>query len=133
MTDAERIQQLKNDYVFFKELLKDTELAKFFKDEHPYASIQQRRDFPDGAYFISLRTGVNSDQYVSFVIKDEQLLGHWDHFLTNYSGYRCYCTPNFVIHEDIGYGFGSWRYITYDRDGNQLSDRSKQDYGCCCG
>ena len=120
----------KKQYELLKDLLGDTELSRFFKDEYPVAAVQHKRDLDNG-FFISLKTGYNMDQFVSFVVKDDELVFSLDHYLCNYCGYMCYCTPDLIIHEDIGHAFGSWTYKTYDTDGNQLDQTSKRDYGCC--
>lgn len=131
MADIE-LKKAEDDYKFYKELLKGTKLEKFFNDKYPRVFIQQKVDFSYGGYFVCLRTGYNSDQFISFVMEGKELLGCWDHYLTDYCGYRCYCGPDSIIHEDIGYGFGSWTYNRYDHNGTLLSSKSEQDYGCCC-
>lgn len=125
--------KLKNDeqYNLIKDLLKDTCLSKFFNDAYPSCAVQQKRNFENGC-FIHLRTGINSDQHISFVIKDNELSSYYAFYQNNYEGYNCYCTPDLIIHEEIGYGFGSWKYNNYDLNGNIIDKKSKQEYGSCC-
>ena len=118
-------------YKVCKDLFTDTDLEKYFTDAVPTAYIEQKTTLEDGC-FICLRTSYNADRYISFVVKDSVMISYYEHFLTNYSGYKCYCTPDGIVHEDIGYGFGSWSYYTYDLNGNELSHKSKQEYGSCC-
>ncbi len=121
----------KEQYELLKDLLIGTKLSKFFDNKCLIADIEQKRDFENG-FFLCTRVGENLSQYISFVVKNEELVFSIDHYVHNYSGYQCYCTPDLIIHENIGHGFGSWTYRTYDLDGNLLSERSERNIGCCC-
>lgn len=111
-------------YNFLKELFKDTELDELFNDRYPRASIEQKRDFENGC-FVNLKTSRDYDQYISFVIKDNELVFSLSHYLKNRQGYKCYCTPDLIIHENSGF-MGSWIYLEYDLNGNLLSQKSKR-------
>lgn len=70
---------------------------------------------------------------VSFNTKTEELFC-LRHYLHNYGGYNIFI-PNGqnYIKQDIGYGFGSWKYNELNLDLTEKASRSKQEYGSCCG
>ena len=118
-------------YKFFTNLFAGSELAKYFNDKAPNVYLNWKTDIANG-FFLGLRTGFNADQYLSFVVRDNTIISYYEYYLSNYCGYKCYCSPDGIIHEDIGYGFGSWKYKAYSPEGDELSSNSKQEYGSCC-
>ena len=129
--------KVKNDiYKELKELLKDTEVAKCFNDDYPFVYIdcfeyiEQEGELPD-AVFMSVRTGYNTDQVITFV-KDSDGIFTKSYYRKNYGGYVCRCDGK-QIRETINYGFGSNVVNVYDLHFNLLECKKEQSYGCCCG
>ena len=120
----------KENYDYFKDTLKNTEVAEKFNDEYAFAYIEQEVKLSDGA-FASFRTGYNTDQIITFV-KDKDGIFTKDYYRKNYGGYDCRCDGE-KIRETINYGFGSKVVNMYDLHFNLLETKKEQSYGCCCG
>ena len=120
----------KENYDYFKDTLKNTEVAEKFNDEYAFAYIEQEVKLSDGV-FVSFRTGYNTDQVITFV-KDKDGIFTKDYYRKNYGGYDCRCDGE-KIREVINYGFGSVVTNIYDLHFNLLDCRKVQSYGCCCG
>lgn len=118
------------NYRSFKEMLKDTEAAKYFDDKYAFAYIEQEKDLDNGGKFVSFQTGYNRDRVISFVKINNKLYVKTG-YRNNYGNYSC-TSDGKTITEHINYGFGSNKKIRYDLSFNEISEESHQDYGCCC-
>ena len=118
-----------SNYDVFKNLLKDTSVAKLFDDKYRFAYIEQEIELLNGV-FVSFRTGYNTDQVITFV-KDGDVFFTKDYYRRNYGNYDCRCNGE-KIRETINYGFWSETVNIYDLHFNLLDTSNSQSYGCCC-
>ena len=55
------------------------------------------------------------------------------HYLYNYGGYRIFVAEEEnCVKQEIGYGWGSWKYADLNLDLSLIREYAKQDYGCRC-
>lgn len=133
--------QKRNIMIFVKECCKNNE------------SVLKTINNYDGCF---LEWCEEIDEYVVFtvvcgILRSETVIGDANEYLTisinkntkevfclsnylhNYSGYKIYLKrEEKSIKQNIGYGFGSWRYNTLNLDLTEKESYSEHDYGCCC-
>lgn len=133
MTFAERIE-------FIKECCKENEVVsktisrysgcglQWFKEVNEFVVFTVLAGSTDGTY---LR---DANEYVTISLntKTEQLFC-LTHYVHNYCGYNIFISEGKdYINQNIGYGFGSWKYLELNLDLTEKSSRSEQNYGSCC-
>ena len=119
------------NYLYFKNLLKNTDAADKFNDDYSFAYIDAEKTFPDGTVFVSFRTGYNTDQVISFTQRNGQIYTKTG-YRNNYGNYECRPLDDGIL-ETKNFGFGSIQKTTYDLCFKELTSKSEQNYGCCCG
>ena len=130
-------QSLEDEKVRFeyvKDLLEGTVEQEMLNAKYLDVCIEQDKIMANGKRFIHFRTGYNMSHHFAVVFDTEKIYGIVTHYQGNYSGYDIkYLLTKGIIRESIGVAFGSWTYIEYDMDFNELKKEFKQDYGCCAG
>ena len=119
------------NYHLLKKLLANTPVASYFDDNYSFAYIENEKQLPSGADFVSFSTACNRCHVISFVKDGDNIYTKFGS-VSNYGNYECRCDDNGVIHEVNNFGFGSSKETLYDLKFNKLSEKLKREFGSCC-
>ena len=114
-----------------RSLCKGTVAESAFEDAFPFAYMEGEYE-KGGVKMTHITTGDSRSQHVIVVVASDGNVNAKSCYIGNYGGYYCWLAEDGLIHEKVGYGFGSWGEFVYDEHLRQLSQKSTRDYGSCC-